>query len=155
MLRPTNSIVSDGGMLCVAQRPRSTRNWQWFADEASVSWNAKQAAEYLHLRPRTVKLMASRRLIPAMKLGKSWVFDETTLREWLQSGTRENIRSCPSESGKIRRIGKLDSKSLASKLDAALERATDEPRKSSRNDSEEIHGDRSNSDNNTGPGQTL
>ena len=40
--------------------------------------------------------MAARGQIPGVKLGKSWLFDETTLREWLQSGTRENIQPCPS-----------------------------------------------------------
>jgi excisionase family DNA binding protein len=89
-----------------------------------MGWTANQAAEYLNLRPKTIKAMAARRMVPAMKLGKSWVFDETTLREWLQSRTRENVQPCPSQSAGNRRIGRSGLKSLASRLDVALAQAT-------------------------------
>ena len=45
-----------------------------------VTWTADQAAAYLKLRPRTVKAMAAQGLLPAIKLGKFWIFDENTLR---------------------------------------------------------------------------
>jgi excisionase family DNA binding protein len=115
-----------------------------------MGWTANQAAEYLNLRPKTIKAMAARRMVPAMKLGKSWVFDETTLREWLQTRTRENVKPCPSTKSGNPRIGRFASKSLASRLDAALEQANGTPPRSLKNSSAVICGDTSNSENNTG-----
>lgn len=101
-----------------------------------------------------VRAMAARRQLPAKKLGKAWRFDETTLREWLQTATRENVRPCLSSRLGNPRIGRYASKSLASKLDAALAQATDGPRKNSKKSGAGNCGVESNSANNAGPGQT-
>lgn len=41
-----------------------------------------QVAAFLNLPAKTIRKLAAGRVIPAVKLGKSWRFDETTLREW-------------------------------------------------------------------------
>jgi excisionase family DNA binding protein len=96
---------------------------------AAALWTPIQAAEFLGLRPKTVARMAARGVLPAVKLGKHWRFDEMTLRQWSRDKAKENLKPCPSLSGPIRRIGKFDSKSLASKLDARLTQQTSQPRR--------------------------
>jgi excisionase family DNA binding protein len=43
----------------------------------------EQAAELLGVRPKTVRALAAGGVIPAVKVGKPWRFDETLLREWI------------------------------------------------------------------------
>lgn len=49
-----------------------------------MSWSPQQAAAFLGVRPKTVRAMAHRGEIPAVKVGRLWRFDETTLREWVE-----------------------------------------------------------------------
>jgi|SRR5580658_2546700 excisionase family DNA binding protein len=51
-----------------------------------------QAAELLGVRPKTVRALAAGGIIPGVKVGKPWRFDETLLREWLVTRSRENVR---------------------------------------------------------------
>jgi excisionase family DNA binding protein len=76
------------------------------------------------VRPKTARALAARGQIPAVKVGKSWRYDETTLREWLQIKTRENVQQCPSVAVKVPRTGRSNSNSLAAKLDSLLASGT-------------------------------
>lgn len=46
-----------------------------------MTWSAREAAEFLGVRPKTARALAARGEIPAVKVGKSWRYDESTLRE--------------------------------------------------------------------------
>lgn len=86
-----------------------------------MAWTIAQAADFLQLRPKSLRAMAHNGIVPATKPGKAWIFDEDTLREWLQNKTRENLRPCPSLSVPNLRIGKSSSSSLESRLMETLE----------------------------------
>jgi excisionase family DNA binding protein len=45
----------------------------------------KQAAEFLHIHPITLLRMAQRGKVPAAKPGKSWVFIDIDLADWLRA----------------------------------------------------------------------
>jgi excisionase family DNA binding protein len=96
------------------------------------AWSPIHAAEFLDLKPKAVRAMAARGELPAAKIGRQWRFDETALREWFRAKNRENVKDsqCPSPNGPILRIGKSDSRSLATKLDDLLKQETDSPHKS-------------------------
>jgi excisionase family DNA binding protein len=53
--------------------------------------DATQAARILKLHPVTVREMASRGIIPAMKIGKVWRFRPSSLDDWV---TRQLESSC-------------------------------------------------------------
>lgn len=53
--------------------------------------DAEQAARILKLHPVTVREMASRGAIPALKIGKVWRFRASSLDEWV---TRQLESSC-------------------------------------------------------------
>ncbi|MGD9497866.1 MAG: helix-turn-helix domain-containing protein [Armatimonadota bacterium] len=45
-----------------------------------------EAAAYLRVHPRTLRMKASEGLIPAAKIGKVWRFHRRQLEEWLLRG---------------------------------------------------------------------
>lgn len=45
--------------------------------------NIKEAAQYLNLKPDTVRTMARQRRIPAFKMGHVWRFDPHEVKQWL------------------------------------------------------------------------
>jgi excisionase family DNA binding protein len=55
----------------------------------------EQAAELLSVRPKTVRALAAGGVIPAVKVGKPWRFDEGLLLEWLRSRAAENVTAAP------------------------------------------------------------
>jgi excisionase family DNA binding protein len=47
-------------------------------------WTVKDAAEYLRLKPETVRLMARRGELPSIKVGKRlWRFRPGEIKDWL------------------------------------------------------------------------
>ena len=110
-----------------------------------MAWNAKQAADFLGVQPKTARALAARGEIPAVKVGKLWRYDETTLLEWLQLKARENLKTCPSVVAKVRVTGRSNSRSLATKLDSLLESQTGEPPKNSKSSSDPPYGKKSDS----------
>lgn len=92
----------------------------------------EQTAELLHLRPKTVRLMAAAGVIPAAKVGKFWRFEDTVLNEWVAEHARENVRPCPSSAVRGPGISRSASNSLGERLDALLASPTGELPKSSR-----------------------
>jgi excisionase family DNA binding protein len=122
-----------------------------------MAWTVPQVAEFLQSRPKTVREMAHRGEIPGAKIGKSWRFDEDTIRDWFKNKTTGNLKApCPSGNDRIRRTGKLDSRSLASRLDKALKQRTSEPRRNWRTHSALISGGKSETVAETSlPGMTL
>ena len=92
----------------------------------------EQAADLLGVRPKTVRALAAGGVIPAVKIGKPWRFDENLLREWVAERSRENIKKCLSTDVQIPNIGKSDSGSLTARLDALLASQTEPPPRRSR-----------------------
>ena len=48
-------------------------------------WTVEELAEYLKLKPETIRSMARRGELPAIKLGKVWRFQKTAINEMLVS----------------------------------------------------------------------
>ena len=46
-------------------------------------WTVDEVAEYLKLQPETIRSMARRGELPAIKLGKVWRFTKTAIQEML------------------------------------------------------------------------
>lgn len=103
----------------------------------------EDAAKLLKVKPKTVRALAAGGLIPAVKVGKPWRFDETLLREWLAARSRENVKTCPSTSARIPNSGRSDSKSLADWLDSLLASGTEPPPRSSKKSFAVISGGKS------------
>jgi excisionase family DNA binding protein len=95
-------------------------------------WGPAEAADFLGVRPKTVRAMARARTIPAAKVGRQWRFNATTLRSWFKARTEDNVQDSqrPSLNVKAPRIGKSSSRSLAAELDGLLEQRTSSPHKS-------------------------
>lgn len=54
--------------------------------QASESlWTVDEVAEYLKLQPETIRSMARRGELPAIKLGKVWRFTKTAIHEKLNA----------------------------------------------------------------------
>jgi excisionase family DNA binding protein len=52
-------------------------------DTTSPLWTVDEVASYLKLQPETVRSMARRGELPAIKLGKVWRFQKTAIHEML------------------------------------------------------------------------
>ena len=50
---------------------------------ADPLWTVDDVAEYLKLQPETIRSMARRGELPAIKLGKVWRFNKTAIHEML------------------------------------------------------------------------
>jgi excisionase family DNA binding protein len=50
---------------------------------ASPLWTVEEVAEYLKLQPETIRSMARRGELPAIKLGKVWRFRQTAIHAML------------------------------------------------------------------------
>jgi excisionase family DNA binding protein len=46
---------------------------------------AEEAAALLRLRPSTLRDYTRRGIVPALRIGRHWRYDEAELREWLKS----------------------------------------------------------------------
>ena len=54
-------------------------------DHTSPLWTVEEVASYLKLQPETVRSMARRGELPAIKLGKVWRFHKIAIQEMLAS----------------------------------------------------------------------
>jgi excisionase family DNA binding protein len=104
----------------------------------------EEAAALLKVRPKTVRALAAGGVIPAVKVGKPWRFDETLLREWIAAKSRENVKPCLSADVTIPPIGRSASKSLGARLDAHLASLTEPPPRSSKRTFAVLSGGKSN-----------
>jgi len=52
-------------------------------DLISPLWTVEEVAEYLKLQPETIRSMARRGELPAIKLGKFWRFRKTAIHDML------------------------------------------------------------------------
>ena len=52
-------------------------------DFSSPLWTVEEVADYLKLQPETIRSMARRGELPAIKLGKVWRFKKTAIHEML------------------------------------------------------------------------
>jgi excisionase family DNA binding protein len=48
-------------------------------------WTVEDVAKYLRLKPETVRLMASSRKIPSIKVGRSWKFRSMEIKDMFMS----------------------------------------------------------------------
>jgi excisionase family DNA binding protein len=61
----------------------STRQENDLAKVPDTLWTVEDLAEYLKLQPETIRSMARRGELPAIKLGKVWRFQRTAINEML------------------------------------------------------------------------
>jgi excisionase family DNA binding protein len=54
-------------------------------DHTTPLWTVDDVASYLKLQPETIRSMARRGELPAIKLGKVWRFQKTAIHEMLAS----------------------------------------------------------------------
>src|ERR1700730_2542137 len=79
--------------------------------------DVERAADLLLLRPKTIRSLASARIIPGAKIVKAWLFDERLLREWLVAKSKENMKQFRSTNDPTLSIGRSGSSSLRARLD--------------------------------------
>jgi excisionase family DNA binding protein len=60
-----------------------TRIENTLSDARESLWTVDEVAEYLKLQPETIRSMARRGELPAIKLGKVWRFTKTAIQEML------------------------------------------------------------------------
>lgn len=54
---------------------------------ADEIFDCTQASEYLQITEQTLRKLARENVIPARKVGRSWRFTKSSLKEWLESGS--------------------------------------------------------------------
>jgi excisionase family DNA binding protein len=64
--------------------------------------NANEAAQILAVSAKTVKRMADRGEIPALRIGNRWRFRASELDEYIRRKLRFERQPCPERSDKIR-----------------------------------------------------
>jgi excisionase family DNA binding protein len=93
-------------------------------DRRTNMLTVEQAAALLAVRPKTVRALAAGGIIPAVKVGKFWRFDEGLLREWLQAQSRANVREAsapiPAAPGEVSGRSSIGRQPLSDRLDAIL-----------------------------------
>ncbi len=60
-------------------------------------WTIDETAEFLSLKPDTVRGMARNKRIPAIKVGRVWRFEPRDIADWLRSQkneTNKDTHSC-------------------------------------------------------------
>src|SRR5579859_3592393 len=125
-------------------RPQSPLHAAFVESELSGDiLDVERAAELLLLRPKTIRSLASARIIPGAKIGKAWRFHERLLREWLVAKSKENMKQCLSTNAPTLSIGRSGSSSLGARLDELLEKQTEPPPRSSRKSFAVISGGKS------------
>ena len=65
-----------------AQSNRALDNPARYPEEL---WTVKEVAYYLRLKPETVRALARRGELPAVKIGKAWRFDRSAIYELTRS----------------------------------------------------------------------
>ena len=51
-------------------------------------WGIYETAQYLNLKPDTVRVMARQKRIPAIKMGHIWRFDPREVKQWIDEKRR-------------------------------------------------------------------
>jgi excisionase family DNA binding protein len=66
--------------------PKKVKNRQTlaFSKQAVPLWTVKDVARYLSFRPETIREMARRGELPAVKLNRVWRFSKEKLDVWLE-----------------------------------------------------------------------
>ncbi|MGE5123447.1 MAG: helix-turn-helix domain-containing protein [Acidobacteriaceae bacterium] len=59
-------------------------------EPSGTLWTVEDVAGYLKLQPETIRAMARRGELPAIKLGKVWRFQKTAIDEMLRYMTEES-----------------------------------------------------------------
>jgi excisionase family DNA binding protein len=57
-------------------------------------FDCQETARLLHLHPKTVERLARERALPAVKVGKRWLFRASELDAWLSSGVHSKCHPC-------------------------------------------------------------
>lgn len=61
--------------------------------------DANQAAELLEIHPKTVKRLATKGILPGMRIGKLWRFRASLLDAWLKSQLHLSRHPCSDPKG--------------------------------------------------------
>lgn len=59
------------------------------SDKSSHLLTVDELANYLQLRPETIRAMARRGELPALKVGRMWRFDPDLIAKWVENGMRK------------------------------------------------------------------
>lgn len=60
-------------------------------------WTVREVAQYLQLKPNTVRAMARRGELPVLKVGRVWRFDPKLIEQWVNNETRKHLSSFVSD----------------------------------------------------------
>jgi excisionase family DNA binding protein len=50
-------------------------------------WTIKEVAEFLRLKPETVRMMARKENLPAIKVGRVWRFNRNEIVSWVSNNS--------------------------------------------------------------------
>jgi excisionase family DNA binding protein len=64
--------------------------------------DCQETARLLHLHPKTVERLARQGELPAVKVGKRWLFRASELDGWLGSGVHSERHPCRCQGKEIR-----------------------------------------------------
>lgn len=53
-------------------------------DTEHTLWTVQNVAQFLALKPATIRQMARQRRIPCYQVGRKWRFDPRQVRQWLE-----------------------------------------------------------------------
>ena len=73
-----NKVIEDENKVIRITQPGKGIN-----DQASPLWTVEEVSSYLKLQPETIRSMARRGELPAIKLGKVWRFEKTAITDML------------------------------------------------------------------------
>jgi len=73
-----NKVIEDENKVILVTQPGKIINKQ-----ASPLWTVEEVSSYLKLQPETIRSMARRGELPAIKLGKVWRFEKTAIDDLL------------------------------------------------------------------------
>jgi excisionase family DNA binding protein len=73
-----NKVFEDENKVILVTQPGKGINKQ-----ASPLWTVEEVSSYLKLQPETIRSMARRGELPAIKLGKVWRFEKTAIDDLL------------------------------------------------------------------------
>lgn len=92
-----------------------------------MSLRIPAAAKRLSIDVKLLRAMAARGDVPAVKLGKVWIFDEMLLDEWLRERCRQNLRVPSMLVLPTAKIARVAHESLAVRLDRILAETCGDP----------------------------
>ena len=91
--RPKASLVNDSDKVIEIDRALEAKS------KCEPLIDADQAAELLEIHPKTVKRLATKGMLPGMRIGKLWRFRASLLDAWLKSQLHLSRHPCTDTKG--------------------------------------------------------